>query len=337
MSITYWKSLNKSLFNIFNEDETAFLIGEDILDPYGGAFKVSERLSSIFPKRVITTPISEGAIVGISAGMAMRNMHPIVEIMFGDFITLAADQIINGISKFRQMYNFQVTLPLVIRTPMGGGRGYGPTHSQCIEKLFFGLPEIKIIAPSHFHNCGDLLERSVTDNKPIIFIENKILYPKRLFLGSTEDIKVNIFDDKGYPVVVLKNYHKDITADLIIITYGGISNCLESLLKEMKDEEMNIIVIIPSLISDLNISLFSNDIKRCGRILTIEQGSGSFGWTSEISTLIYNQFLSDLKCPIKQLSGLKSIIPASKKLEDQILPSKNLIKENIFDLLMENI
>ena len=124
------------------------ILGEDVLDPYGGAFKVTRGLSTAFPERVQTTPISEAGIVGVAAGMALRGLRPVVEIMFGDFITLAADQLVNHAAKFRWMYNDQVRVPLVIRTPMGGRRGYGPTHSQTLEKLFLGVPGLKVLAPT---------------------------------------------------------------------------------------------------------------------------------------------------------------------------------------------
>ena len=143
---TVVSSLNASLHKIMTEDESVFLIGEDILDPYGGTFKVTKGLSESYPSRVLTTPISEAAIVGIACGMAMRGIKPVVEIMFGDFITLASDQIINHASKFRWLFNDHFTVPMVIRTPMGGYRGYGATHSQCLEKLFLGVPGLRTIA-----------------------------------------------------------------------------------------------------------------------------------------------------------------------------------------------
>ena len=107
------------------DDDSVFVLGEDILDPYGGAFKVTKGLSTVFPDRVLTTPISEAAITGFSTGLAIRGYKPILEIMFGDFITLCTDQIINGASKFKWMYGDKFSVPLVIRTPMGGRRGYG--------------------------------------------------------------------------------------------------------------------------------------------------------------------------------------------------------------------
>ena len=146
--LTILEILNASLHDVMTQDERVYIMGEDILDPYGGAFKVTKGLSTTFPERVITTPISEAGIVGVAAGMALRGLRPIVEIMFGDFFTLIADQLINHITKFKWMYNDQVNVPIVIRAPMGGRRGYGPTHSQSLEKLFLGIPALRVLSPS---------------------------------------------------------------------------------------------------------------------------------------------------------------------------------------------
>ena len=143
--------LNEALHELFATREDVYLLGEDVLDPYGGAFKVARGLSDRWPERVLTTPVSEASLFGLAAGMAIRGYRPILEIMFGDFIALGFDQIVNGISKFREMYDDQVTVPLVVRTPMGGGRGYGPTHSQSLEKLLLGVPNIVVVAASECH------------------------------------------------------------------------------------------------------------------------------------------------------------------------------------------
>ena len=170
-------ALNAALHRAFASDERVILLGEDVLDPYGGAFRVTRGLSTAYPSRVLSTPISEGAMVGAAAGMALRGMRPVVEIMFGDFITLAADQLINHASKFRWMYADQVRVPLVLRTPMGGRRGYGPTHSQTLEKLFLGAPGLQVLAPASMGDPGELLYRAILETQdPILFIENKLQY-----------------------------------------------------------------------------------------------------------------------------------------------------------------
>src|SRR5512140_2514782 len=136
---TVLERLNTGLHRAMETDERVYLLGEDLLDPYGGAFKVVKGLSTKYPTRVLTTPISEASIVGVATGMALRGLRPVAEIMFGDFVTLIADQVVNHAAKFRWMYNDNVRLPMVVRVPMGGRRGYGPTHSQSLEKMFLGV------------------------------------------------------------------------------------------------------------------------------------------------------------------------------------------------------
>ena len=170
MSRTVLDSLNAGLLRALGEDTRVLLIGEDILDPYGGAFKVTKGCSTQYPQQVITTPISEAGLAGVAAGLALRGFRPVLEAMFGDFTALMADQLINHISKFRWMYNDTVEVPLVIRTPMGGRRGYGPTHSQTLEKLYLGIPGLTVVAPNHFvlpnsPEPGELLAKPDPENQ----------------------------------------------------------------------------------------------------------------------------------------------------------------------------
>ena len=176
---TQLESINRALKEWMTADPTVVLIGEDIRSPYGGAFKVTRGLSDTFPDRVLNTPISEAAIVGIGNGLALAGRRPIVEIMFGDFLALCFDQILNHAAKFYAMYNRQVFNPLVIRTPMGGGRGYGPTHSQNLEKHFVGVPGLRVLVLHGRVRIGALY-RTLRDTKdPVLIIENKLLYRER--------------------------------------------------------------------------------------------------------------------------------------------------------------
>ena len=184
------------------------LVGEDLQDAYGGAFKVSKGLSTAFPGQVISTPISEAGIVGAATGMAMRGLKPIVEIMFGDFISLAADQIINHATKFNWMYNHKVSVPMIIRTPVGGRRGYGPTHSQSLENIFMSVPGLEIVAPSICHNPGEMIGNLIKYvDKPTIFIEYKIDYSKQLYYDVFGNFSI-IKEDAGH-------YNQNITLSLI--------------------------------------------------------------------------------------------------------------------------
>src|SRR5262249_38747417 len=157
------------------------LLGEDIEGPYGGAFKVTKSLSLEFPSRVRNTPISEAAIVGVGNGLALQGFVPVVEVMFGDFLTLAFDQLLNHASKFRYTSNAEVRGPLVVRTPMGGKRGYGATHSQSIEKHFLGMPDTQVLALHSRLDPGAVYDRLFAAiDRPTLVVENKLLYGVRV-------------------------------------------------------------------------------------------------------------------------------------------------------------
>ena len=169
--------LREAFQRALDKDGRVILIGEDIESPYGGAFKVTKGLSDAFSGRVRNTPIGEALIVGLGNGLALAGMRPVCEIMFGDFLTLAADQWINHASKFRYMYHEQVRVPVIVRTAMGGRRGYGPTHSQSIEKHFLGLPDTLVLALHHRGDAGEIYDHLFARvEQPTLVIENKLLY-----------------------------------------------------------------------------------------------------------------------------------------------------------------
>ena len=216
--MSYLKQLQNGLITLL-QDNDVYLLGEDIAEPYGGSFKVSKGLSLEFPKQVISTPMSEQGFTGMGIGMALAGLKVIVEIMFGDFITLCADQMINHASKFVGLYDKK--LHFVLRTPMGGYRGYGGTHSQSLEKLFMGYPDIWVISPSVLHNPGDLLIKAVNLGKPVLFVENKLDYTKNMLVETkaSEDHYIELSNSE-FPLI--KTTMKDeYEANYVIVTYGG--------------------------------------------------------------------------------------------------------------------
>mgnify|MGYP001175360398 CR=1 FL=1 len=333
-SVTYVESLRAALHDVMRNDLHAVVLGEDILDPYGGAFKVTLGLSSDFPDRVFTTPICEASIAGVSVGMALRGLHPIAEIMFGDFLALAADQIVNHAAKYPAMYNGHVQVPLVIRTPMGGGRGYGPTHSQSLERLFFGVPHLKLVAASHVHDAGALLQQAVADPEPVIFIENKLLYPRRLMLANNGAVvRDESIDGYGYPVVTLRNYPEGMTPDVTVIAYGGMSWQLVELLERFAGEEVRVLACLPACISPWDAAPAVDCASASGRVLIVEESPVAFGWGAEVAASIYDVAGRKLQAPIRRLGTAPTVIPAAKALEDQVLVSPEAIEEAILDLL----
>ncbi|MEO5967186.1 MAG: transketolase C-terminal domain-containing protein, partial [Ferruginibacter sp.] len=299
-------------------------IGEDVLSPYGGAFKVARDLSDIAPERVFSTPISEAAIMGISNGLALNGFKPFAEIMFGDFITLAFDQIVNHASKFHHMFNKQVNCPVVVRTPMGGRRGYGPTHSQTLDKFLVGIDNVKTIALNTFIDPTEIFKSIVQEEHPVILIENKIDYGKKILNHPAQNYKYQKNSD-SYPVVRVSPTVS--LPSLTIVAYGGMADIINTFLINIFIET-NLLVelIIPTLISDLPIELISKSVEQTGKLVVIEEGSAYAGIGSELIAGL-NELGVNFKG--KRIAALPVPIPSAKSLEHAVLPGLERIIEEI--------
>lgn len=327
---TVLESLNTSLHQAFANNPEVYLLGEDVLDPYGGAFKVTQGLSTAYPDRVLTTPISEAGITGVAAGMALRGLRPVVEIMFGDFITLIADQIINHIAKFRWMYNDRVRVPLVIRTPMGGRRGYGPTHSQTLEKIFLGVPGLMVIAPTHFGDPGMLLYDAIINlDDPVLFVENKLLYllPVAASGASGEfDIQSSTASPASDPgtasfAPVYTVTLRDAPAPtLTICTYGYMAELArQAALKLAYEHEIFCELVVLTRLAPLELQPLVESAQRSGSLLVVEEGTRSFSWGSEVVAACSETPGLRLSS-IRRLAARETPVPASRTLEAITLP-----------------
>jgi pyruvate/2-oxoglutarate/acetoin dehydrogenase E1 component len=330
---TYLRSLQNGLHEAFARDDRVFLLGEDLLDPYGGAFKVSAGLSSAYPGRVLTTPISEAGITGVATGMALRGLRPVVEIMFGDFLTLCTDQVVNHASKFSAMYNGQVQVPLVVRTPMGGGRGYGPTHSQCLEKLFLGIPGLQVVSPSHAHDPGAQLQYAIFEqSSPVLFIEHKLLYPQELLQDGKPLRLRHVQEPSGYSTALLSNYAEG-NPDVTVIAYGGLSRVIAPLLESLKLEEIRVLAVFPSSLSPLPIDTLVEMSTSSGRIVIAEEGTTGFNWGSELAAQLYGRLWRQLRSPIQRVASACNIVPTATHLENEMLITSGKIEEAILEVL----
>jgi pyruvate/2-oxoglutarate/acetoin dehydrogenase E1 component len=326
--------LNEALHEIFAERGDVYLLGEDVLDPYGGAFKVTQGLSDRFPDRVVTTPISEGGIFGVSAGMALRGLRPILEIMFGDFLALGYDQIVNGISKFREMYDGQVSVPLVVRTPMGGRRGYGPTHSQSLEKLLLGVPNIVVVAAGECHDLGSLLHNAVEDDRPVFFIENKLMYGRpnrRPEEGHVGELAVREAGAR-YPALTFSgtDFSEGVAT---IVTYGGmLPIVLEAVTELILEHEIFCEVVALSQLVPMELDPVLESVARTGALVTAEEGTLTGGFGAEIAARVQELAWSDLRGPVQRVAARDGIIPSARPLEDAMLPGVNEVVEAIVAL-----
>jgi pyruvate/2-oxoglutarate/acetoin dehydrogenase E1 component len=331
--MTYLESLNRGLREILETSPEVVLLGEDLLDPYGGAFKVTRGLQRDFPTRVRTTPISEAALTGIANGMALRGLRPVLEIMFGDFLALCMDQVVNHAVKFRTMYNGSVHVPMTIRTPVGGGRGYGPTHSQCLEKHFLGIPGLRVVAPSVFCDAGGVLKQAILDDRPVLFLEHKLLYPAELTPSGLAGLAIErVVDAHSYPANVIRNYSSG-QADVALIMYGGLTRFLAAILQNMAAEEIKVVACVPTLIKPLPLDLIGSAASEAGRVVIAEEGGGSWGWGAEIAARLQETMFGKLRAPVRRVGAADIIIPAARQLEQAVLPSSGEIEKAIFEVL----
>ncbi len=334
------ESLNTSLHQAFADNKNVYLLGEDVLDPYGGAFKVTRGLSTSYPDRVITTPISEAGFVGVAAGMALRGLRPVVEIMFGDFISLIADQLINHITKFRWMYNDQVRVPMLIRTPMGGRRGYGPTHSQTLEKLYLGVPGLRVIATAALKRsggsdaAGDLLYHLIMESEePVLFIENKLQY--LLPVQNQLDLKELILtDDNASQDLHFPNFTLSVMGapptTLTIAAYGYMAELArQAIVRLAYEHEIFAELVVPTQLSPFVIEPILISARQTGSLMTVEEGTYTLGWGAEVIARIAEVSGAN-SIRFKRLATKEVPIPASGPLEADVLPGvENIIQTAI--------
>ena len=292
-------------------------------------------LSTKYKNQIRNTPISEAGLVAIGTGMALRGLKPVIEIMFGDFLTLAADQIINHASKYHWMYNHLVNVPLIIRTPMGGRRGYGPTHSQSLEKLFLGHPYLDVIAISNLHNNKSIVNNLFNDRKyPALLIENKTLYGQYQYV--VENGLIDGFFAKStktdFPTIHLSlaNFEKP---NVTILTYGGMTPIVMEAAKKMFiDEEIVVDVLVLSKLSPFPVDEIYDVIAQSNTIITVEEGIGENGWGSMVISKIA-QSIDNKSKKYLSISSKFSPIPNSKIYENEILPSVDYILQKINEVL----
>lgn len=302
------ESLNRALFELMEAHSSLVILGEDILDPYGGAFKVTKGLSTAYPDRVWTTPISEAGIIGMGVGLALKGRPVVVELMFGDFIALAADQLINHAAKFRWMYNDQVEIPIIVRAPMGGRRGYGPTHSQSLEKHFCGVPGLVVLAVHEYSNPGEILHRAFAARSPHLIIENKVMYAR--------------------PMLGAAALPRPENPDVIILTYGGcVEHSVNAAKQLSEDEEINAAVVAIEQLSPFPDDYVQNAVHNCDRVVSVEEGSPGWGFGSECARALIGHVRH-----FKAVTGPNHPLPSSREWEDDVLPGASAIRAACIDL-----
>ncbi len=319
---TQLEAINASLLAWMQEDPRVILLGEDIRSPYGGAFKATRGLSDAFPARVLNMPISEAAIVGMGNGLALGGYRPVVEIMFGDFLTLAFDQIVNHAAKFVGMYHRQVTNPVVIRAPMGGGRGYGPTHSQNLEKHFAGIPGLTLLVLHGRTRIARMYQLLRETQEPVLLIENKLLYRERCGAPLPPGTALHEYGSP-FPATIIR---PEAPADLTLVAFGRMSVLAERVAARLSSEEEILVeLILPLQVSPLNASAVVESISRTGRLLVVEEGASGFDLASELIARVSLEHRCEKRLHLRRLAAQPVPIPSAPGLESKVLPGESEI------------
>jgi len=320
--ISYAQAIRDALREELARDEAVILLGEDIAQ-YGGAFRITRDLADEFgTERVRNTPISENSVVGVAAGAALLGMRPVVEIMFMDFITLAVDQLFNHAAKFRFMFGEQAKVPLVVRTPAGGRRGYGPTHSQSLESIFLSMPGIKIAAPVTPYDAKGLLKAAIRDDNPVLFIEGKSLY------GSRSEVP-----DGDYTVPLGKARVAREGSDITISAHSQmVVECLKAA-DALAANDIEAEVIDLRTLNPLDIETLCKSVEKTGKVVLAEEGPRTGGVCAEVGFRLFEEVYYCLDAPIKRVCARDLPVPAAPNLEKYVLPDFQDVIQAVHDTL----
>ncbi|MFC0862038.1 alpha-ketoacid dehydrogenase subunit beta [Sphaerimonospora cavernae] len=317
------ENLNTALATLLARESDLYVLGEDVVDPYGGAFKITRGLSTRFPDRVLSTPISESAITGVAAGLALSGDLAIVEIMFGDFVALAFDQLLNFASKSVSMYGSRLPMRMVVRCPVGGGRGYGPTHSQSPQKHFVGIPGLPLYELSPFHDNLAVFEEMFAHAEPCVFFEDKVLYTRRM--GEVEP-PFSLETTGGVARVFL-----DASPDCVIIAPGGVAHrVLAAMRSLLVEEEIVCTLLVPSRLYPFDVSdTFDREVTTARNVFVVEESTGGGTWGAEVAHLVHQRHWGRLARPVSLIHSPGGVIPTAAHLERAALVNETTIHSAI--------
>src|SRR3989454_8142294 len=314
--ITFAQAINEALAEEMRRDPTVFIIGEDVAEA-GTPFKVLSGLVQEFgTQRVIDSPISEAGISGIGVGAAMTGMRPVVDIMFGDFITLTMDQLVNQAAKIHYMSGGKLKVPMVVRTTLGATRRSAAQHSQSLHAWLSHIPGLKVAVPSTPYDAKGLLKTAIRDENPVVFFEDKMMYKLK---GPVPEEEYTI----PLGVAEVKREGDDITivATSSMVQVGlGAATLLEK-------EGISAEVIDPRTTWPLDDKTLIESAKKTSRVIVLDEGYGRYGVTAELAAVIAEGAFYDLDAPVKRMGAMHVPIPFSPPLEDVTVPTEETVFE----------
>jgi pyruvate dehydrogenase E1 component beta subunit len=316
------EALREAIGEEMDRDPRVFCLGEDIAVPggWGGAFTVTLGLEKRFPDRMLNTPIAELGFFGVACGAAMMGLRPIVDVQYGDFLLLAFDQIVNNIAKLRYMSGGQITVPLVMRAPVGA-TGRGSQHAQNVERYFTGVPGLKVVAVSNAYDAKGILKAAVRDENPVMLFEHKLLYGSkgaRAESGAVDATREIPEQDYTLPLDTAAVCREG--ADVTILGWLLMLHYALDAAARLADEGITAEVIDVRSLSPLDYATIGRSVQKTGRVVIVEEGprTGSIG--GEIAAGIMERFGESLRCPVRRMASADVPVPFTPVLENAYRP-----------------
>ena len=325
MSIKSYKdAINEALLQEMKKDENVVIMGEDVAggagtngeqDAWGGVLGVTKGLLGHYGReRVIDTPITETAILGMASGAALTGLRPVAELMFVDFMGVCFDQILNQTAKFRYMFGGKAVTPVTIRTMYGGGLRAASQHSQCLYPMFTHVPGIKVVVPSCAYDAKGLLIQSIRDDDPVIFMEHKNLY------DVTQEVP-----DESYTIPFGEANFTREGKDITFIGMGQTVGICNKVADKLKSEGKSATVLDLRTLSPLDEDSVLEAAEETGRVVIVDESYPRCNIATDLSALICQESFSSLKAPIKMVTPPHTPVPFSPPLEDLYLPSEEKV------------
>jgi pyruvate dehydrogenase E1 component beta subunit len=325
------QALNDALRSEMRRDSSVVIIGEDVAggaggtgtdDAYGGIMGVTRGLVGEFGRaRVIDTPITESALVGMAAGAAMTGLRPVAELMFVDFLGVCLDQILNQAAKFRYMFGGKARTPLVIRAMFGAGFSAGAQHSQCLYSIFTHIPGLKVVIPSSPYDAKGLLIQAIRDEDPVIFLEHTKLY----------DLEGEV-PAESYTVPFGEAHILREGGDLTIVALARMTHMALDAASALADKGIEATVIDPRTTSPLDEETILESVAATGRLLVVDESNPRCSVASEIAAVVAERAFRDLKAPIRRVTAPHTPVPFSPVLENAYIPSSAAIEAAAMEL-----
>ncbi len=320
MSIkSYSESIRDAMAEEMRRDKNVVLWGLDV-GPYGGAFGCSRGLHKEFgPERVIDMPISEAGYVGAAVGAAATGLRPIAELQFSDWITIASDQLVNQAANMRYMFGGTLSIPMVLRAPVGGYVSAAAQHSHMFESWFAFVPGLKVVLPSTPKDAKGLLKAAIRDNNPVIFFEHKNIY----------EIKGEVPEDEDFIVPLGKADLKREGTDVTIVTYSYMVHKAQEAAEILEKEGISVEIVDLRTIKPLDEETIINSVKKTNRVIALQETWLTCGVMSEVAAIIAEKAFDYLDAPIYRIGSKDVPVPYAQDLENYVLPQVSDIVEAV--------